>query len=376
MAEPLLVSPVESDGDLRRFVRLPYRLYRGDPLWVPQLLSQETRQFRPADNPAFETCRARLFLASRGGTTVGRIAAIVSDGFMERWGRTCGRFGWFECGEDPEAASALLRAAEEWARGEGMTEMSGPLGFSDNDPTGLLVEGYGELPTIAGSYNPPRYCGYVESAGYSKEVDYVEYLITVPAEMPERIMRVADLTRRRTGIRVFTEKSRSVLARRWGHSLFDVLNESYRDLYGTSLLSRRQIDYYIDTYLGHVDPGFIILAADGDRLVGFIIAMPNLSRAFQKARGRLLPLGFLHILRAMRRSRVLDFYLAGILPEYRNRGVDVLMSVEMGRNAIRRGMTHAESNHELEDNTLIQSMWKLYDRRLHRRARVYNRKLV
>lgn len=375
MAHETTIEPVLSSRDISKFVRLPFDLYRGDPLWIPQLISHEKAQFDPGRNPAYETARAQLFRAVRDGRTVGRVAAIVSDAYVGKWNRKCGRFGWFECEKDPATARLLLSAAEEWVASQGMTEISGPLGFTDNDPTGVLVEGFEELPTIAGSYNPPWYGEFIESLGYAKEVDYVEYRITVPRELPERMLKLAEQISRRTGIRVFSEKSRKDLARRWGRQIFEVLNLSYADLYGTTLLSDAQIDFYIESYLGQVDPSFIKLAVDGDRLVGFIIAMPNLSHAFQKARGRLLPFGFVHILRALKKSDVLDFYLAGILPEYRNKGIDAMLTMDMGRTALARGMRFAESNHELEDNTLIQSMWKLYERRLHRRSRVFTRKL-
>lgn len=375
MTHTTSIIPVRTARELSAFVELPSSLYRDDPLWIPQLLSHEKAQFDPARNPAYESAEAQLFIAVRDGRTVGRIAAIISQAYIARWGRKCGRFGWFECENDFSTAGALVGAAEEWVAARGMTGISGPLGFTDNDPTGILVEGFGELPTIAGSYNPPWYAEFIERLGYSKEVDYVEYRITIPSELPERMLRLAAQIEARSGIRVFNEKTRRTLARRWGRQIFDVLNLSYSELYGTTLLTTRQIDFYISSYLGQVDPAFIKLAADGDRLVGFIIAMPNLSRAFQKAHGRLFPLGFIHMLRAMKKSDVLDFYLAGILPEYRNRGVDAMLTMAMGRTALARGMKFAESNHELESNTLIQSMWKLYERRLHRRSRVYTKTL-
>ncbi len=375
MSGALRIAPVTTRRDLARFIDVPYRLYRHDPWWIPPLRLDEWRQFDPTRNPAYEHTEARFFLAWRGTRVVGRVAALVSRKYLERWKRPCGRFGWFECEHDPEAASALLQAAEAWVAGRGMEEISGPLGFTDLDPTGFLVEGFDELPTIAGSYNPPYYNDFVLSQGYAKEVDYVEYRITVPPQLPEKVTKLAEAIAARSGVRVITEKNRKVLAARWGDEVFRVLNAAYADLYGTTELTPRQIEFYVKGYLGHVDPDFIKLAVHNDQLVGFVIAMPNLSRAFQKARGRLLPFGFLHILWAMKTSKVLDFYLAGVLPEYRNRGVDLLMAYEMGKTAIARGMTHAESNREMEENTRIQAQWKLYERRLHRRSRVYTKRL-
>ncbi|MCK4504397.1 MAG: hypothetical protein KAW14_02170 [Candidatus Aegiribacteria sp.] len=369
---PVEIKPAISKKDLNAFVMLPYSLYKEDPLWIPQLIMHEKAQFNSEKNPAFRYCDVRYFLALRDGVPVGRTVAIVNRRYVEKLNRHCGRFGWFECEDNRETANALLDEAEKWLFEQGMNEISGPMGFTDNDMTGFLVEGFEELPPIAGSYNPPWYNDFIESRGYTKEVDYVEYRITVPESMPEKVERIANLIRKRSKVRVFNAKSKKELSRKWGHQLFDVLNEAFADLYGTTLFDEKEIEYYIKSYLGQVDPEFIKLAADGDRLVGFIIAMPNLSRSFQKAKGRLFPFGFIHILKEMKNSKVLDFYLAGVRPEFQGKGIDVLMSHEMGISALARGMKYAESNHELEDNLKIQAQWKFYDKRLHRRARVYN----
>ncbi|MBN1434697.1 hypothetical protein JW921_08055 [Candidatus Fermentibacterales bacterium] len=378
MGTQVRIEPVDLvRKGIRRFVMVPFRLYRGDPNWIPPLISHEIAQFMPEKNPSFDDCRARLFLAFRDGEerACGRIAAIVSDAYIERWKKRCGRFGWFESVEDPGVARALFRSAEAWLLEQGMEEASGPLGFCDNDPTGFLVEGFDQLPTIAGSYNPPYYNDFAIEAGYVKELDYVEYRITVPQSIPERIARLADEVSKRRNIRVFTARSRKELKRDWGKKAFDLLNKAYVSLYGTTPLSDRQIAFYIDNYLGNVDPEFIKLATCEDRLVGLVIAMPNLSRAFQKAGGRLFPLGFVHLLRGLKTSRVLDFYLAGVLPGYQNRGVDLLLGLEMAKSCLDRGFRYAESNREMEENRLIQAQWKAYDRKLHKRTRVYNRKL-
>lgn len=372
----LTLKPVLSRKDLKTFVKLPFQIYRNNSKWVPELISQEMIQFNSEKNPVFEKCRAKFFVVWRNSKPAGRIAAIVSESYIERWNRKCGRFGWFESENDPEVASMLFKAAENWLVEQGMEEISGPLGFTDNDQTGFLVEGFDELPSLAGSYNHPYYNDFITSSGYKKEVDYVEYRITVPEKIPDRVVRLADLVKKRSSVRILENVSRKNLAKKWGKEVFNVINESYSELYGTTPLTEKQIQFYIDSYLGHVDPDFIKLAVDKDQLVGFVIAMPNLSSAFQKANGRLFPFGFFHILRQMKTSRVLDFYLAGILSEYQNTGVDLLLMYEMGKTALSRGMLFAESNREMEENKKIQAMWKFYDKRLHRRTRVYNKKLV
>ena len=372
---PAVIKPVRTKSELNHFIKLPFSLYRGDPLWIPPLISQEKSQFDPKINPAFSYCDTAFFLAWREGKPVGRIAAIVNERYIKKLETKCGRFGWFDCENNSDTANALFSVAEEWLIEKGMTNISGPMGFTDNDMTGFLIEGFDELPTIAGSYNPPWYNDIITARGYEKEVDYVEYKITVPDAFPEKVERLTALIKKRSKVRVFNEKSTRALSRKWGYQIFDVLNEAFEQLYGTTLLDENEIEYYIKTYLGQVDPEFIKLAADGDKLVGFIIAMPNLSKAFQKAKGRLFPFGFIHILREMKKSRTLDFYLAGIHPDYQGKGVDALMSYEMGISAFRRKMEYAESNHELEDNKKIQAMWKFYEKRLHRRIRVYQRNL-
>lgn len=364
------VTEVKPGRGMDGFISVPFRIYGTGSRWVPQLVSQEKVFFNPLKNPSFENCETRFFVANRNGVPCGRIAGVISREYNAKNDSATGRFGWFEA-DAPDAAALLFDAAEGWLASRGMNRIVGPMGFSDNDATGFLVEGHDEEPTIVGSWSPPWYGSFVEERGYVKDVDYLEYRITVPDEIPEKVRRMAELIQRRTNVRVFSEKSRRLLAEKWAPQVFQVLNESYKDLYGTTLLSQAEIDFYIRSYLGHVDPEFVKIAVDGQRVVGFIIAMPSLTAAFRKARGRLLPFGFIHILRAMKNSRILDFFLAGILPEYQGKGIDLLMSYEMGKSALARGMTHAESNRELETNTRIQAQWKFYEKRLHRRSRVY-----
>lgn len=366
----LRIRQLHPEKGMKPFITVPFRLYRKGSRHVPQLISQEKVFFDPARNPSFRNCETRFLLAERDGVPCGRVAGVISHEYNRKNQTLTGRFGWFEA-DAPDTAQLLFRAVEDWLGSRGMNRIAGPMGFSDNDSTGFLIQGHDEEPTIAGSYTPAWYAELAEELGYSKDVDYVEYRITVPSQIPERVRRMAELIRGRTSVRIVTEASRRRLAKKWAHQVFEVLNTSYAGLYGTTLLTPEEIAFYIETYLGHVDPEFVKIAVDGSRVVGFIIAMPSLTDAFRKARGRLFPLGFLHILRGMRKSRVLDFYLAAVHPDYQGKGIDLLMSYEMAGSALARGMTHAESNRELETNTRIQAQWKFYDKRLHRRSRVY-----
>jgi len=369
------IEEIRPERGMNGFISVPFRIYGRDSRWVPQLVAAEKVFFNPGKNPAFDHCESRFFVARRNGVPCGRVAGVISREYNMKNNTSTGRFGWFEA-DAPDAAEALLDRVERWLSEQGMTRVVGPMGFSDNDATGFLIEGHDEEPTIVGSWSPPWYADFIESRGYVKDVDYLEYRITVPDRIPEKVQRMAELVQRRTSVRVFSESNRKRLAKKWAPQVFGVLNESYKNLYGTTLLSQDEINFYIESYLGHVEPEFVKIAVDGEKVVGFIIAMPGLTEAFRKARGKLFPFGFIHILRAMKKSRVLDFYLAGVLPEYQGKGIDLLMSFEMGKSALARGMTHAESNRELETNTLIQAQWKFYDKRMHRRSRVYWKSLL
>ena len=277
---------------MRAFVKLPYELYRNDPLWIPQLLMQEKAQFDRRKNPAFGYCEAEYFLATRDGKTVGRTAAIINNRYLEKLDRKCGRFGWFECENNPETADALLLAAENWLLERGMEEISGPMGFTDNDMIGFLVEGFNELPTIAGSYNPPCYNDFVTRRGYEKEVDYVEFRLTAPeAVAREGHEAGGDSEEANFDQGVSTRLQEGSSPENGGTRFFDVLNAAYAELRGTTLLDEKEIEYYIDTYLGHVDPEI-----QSNWLQMAIVSLDSSSpcrtfpKAFQKARGHLFSL--------------------------------------------------------------------------------------
>jgi hypothetical protein len=371
----LEISEVRGRRDLRRFVAFPMSLYRGNACFVPQLLRDEIEILSPDRNPAFEKAEARLFLAIRDGRIVGRIAGILSHAANEKWHTRNIRFGWFDTIDDLEVARGLLQAVEAWGRERGMETITGPQGFTDFDPEGMLVEGFDEVGTIATLYNHPYYPRLVEALGFTKDVDYIEFEARAPAGgIPERMARLADWSMKRNGVHLARYPSLRAARRERQQELFDLLDEAYAELYGTAPLTDRQKAYYANKYLPFVNLELLPMAVnDEGKLVGVIVAMPSLTRAFQKARGRLLPFGFLHILLALRRFKRLDFYLAGIKQEYRGRGVDLVMVLSVFRNALRHGAAVAESNPELETNRKIQAEWKFVDTRQHKRRRIYRR---
>jgi len=374
----IVVKEVLNKGDLKTFVKLPFAMYKNDPMWVPQMIRDDMEVFNRAKNPAFDNADARQFLAYKDGKAVGRIAAILSRVANQKYNTRNLRFGWFDAPNDPEVAAALFKTVEAWAKELGMETLTGPHGFCDLDPQGMLVEGFDRLPTIAGYYNFPYYQKLVEDLGFQKEVDYVEFRTHVPemSAFPEKLLRLAERIKERGGLRVLKFAAKKELLGR-AEELFHLLDETFEEIYGAVPLTERQIHYFIKKYFSFVDKDLIqAVVNEKDEMVGFMIAMPNFSRAFQKARGRLLPLGWWHLLRAIKKNDVLDFYLAGIKKNYRGQGVDLLMVVEMAHKAIAKGFRFTESNQELETNTKIQAQWKYFNPVQHKRKRIFKKKLV
>lgn len=275
--------------------------------------------------------------------------------------------------DDMEVSHALFDAAEDWGRRKGMNKMVGPLGFTDMDREGLLVEGFEELSTMATNYNYPYYAGHVEAAGYAKESDWVEFLLQVPDKVPERYDRIATLVKEKLNLRIQKYTSRKKAKAEIGHKLFRLINEAYKDLYQYSQLTDRQIDYYVDYYLGLVNLDLLTFVMDkDDNLVGLGIALPSLSRGLQKAQGRLLPFGWYHLLKALKgKNDRVDLLLVAVHPDYQNRGVNALMFQDLLPHFIRLGFKYAETNPEMETNAKVQSQWEVFNPRQHRRRRSY-----
>jgi GNAT superfamily N-acetyltransferase len=368
------VVPAESRAQLRRFIRFPFDLYRHDRCWVPPFVSQEWRTFDRARNPAYAFCRARLFLAVRDGRVVGRVAAIINERYVEKWQKRNCRFGWLDFVEDPEVSAALLAAVEGWAREQGMSAVHGPLGFTNFDKAGMLVEGFQELGTMETYYNHPYYPAHLEALGYRKEVDWIEFLVQVPAEIPEKVLRLQEIVLKRNHLRLVESRRRKLLERRDG--IFHLLNLSYSRLFAVVEMDQRQIREYGEEYLKLIDPDFAkVIVNEQDEVVGFGLAVPSLAVALQRARGRLLPFGFLHVLHAQRSPRRLELLLVAVRPDYQGRGVPAILMSEITRCAILRRVIDAETNPELEENVLVQSIWKDYDKRQHKRRRCYIKSL-
>jgi GNAT superfamily N-acetyltransferase len=335
----------------------------------------DVNTLRPDKNPAFDFCRAQSFMAYRDGKPVGRITAIINDIVNEKTGEKNLRFGFVEFIDDNEVVDALFDAAINWGRQQGMTSISGPMGFSDMDHEGMLIEGFDRLGTMATIYNYDYYPRHMERLGMTKDADWVEYLIKIPDAIPEKHQRIADIVQRKFGLKVIHFKSRKKIKDDYGHALFDLINEAYDGLYGYSPLTPRQIDHYIDLYLGilRLDNISVIVDAN-DKLVAAGITMPSFSVALQKSKGKIFPFGWWHLLKPLRaKTDTVDLLLIAVKPEYQSKGVNALLFADLIPRYIKNGYVQAESNVELEGNANVQKQWEYFERTQHKRRRCYKK---
>lgn len=373
------VVKVETDSQLKKFVTFPIDVvYKENPYYVPSLVMDEMATLDRVKNPAFEFCERELFLAYRGGQVVGRIAAILNHRSNEVWHQKYARFGFVDFIDDDDVVDALFDAAEQWARTKGMEYVVGPMGFTDLDHEGLLVDGYDQIATMATTYSHPYYKKQIERRGYQKEIDWVEFRIPVPQSVPERHQRIARIVADKYGLKLLKfENLRQITP--YIDKLFHQLNVAYAPLFGFTPLTKKQIDYYVKQYVPLLrwDLVSIIIKVDTDEVVGFGIGMPSLSHALQKAKGRLFPFGWLHLLRGLkgRSNKVVDLLLMGVAPEYQGKGVNALIFADFIPSAYKAGFRFAESNPELEVNNKIQAQWDGFDAVNHKRRRAYKIKL-
>lgn len=370
----ITVKKVTTKKELKDFIRFNYELYKDNRYSVPDLYDDMLNTFSKKKNAAFEFCEADYFLAYKDGKLVGRIAGIINKRANETWGKKDVRFGWIDFIDDIEVSKILLETVEKWGRERGMTHIQGPLGFTDFDAEGMLVEGYDQLSTMATIYNYPYYPEHMEKLGYEKDADWVEYKIYIPDAIPEKHQRISDLIQRKYNLKIKKYTSSKAIAKEYGQAIFELMNEAYSPLYGFSPLSQGQIKQYIKMYLPIVDLRMLTLITDvNDALVGVGISMPSLSVALQKAKGRILPFGWYHLLKALfvKRAKVLDLLLVAIKPEYQNKGVNALLFSDLIPVYQKLGFKYAESNPELEMNGKVQAQWEYFDTELHKRRRAF-----
>ena len=373
------IKRVTNRKELEQFIQFYYDLYRGNDCAVPFLYSDEMDTLRKDKNPSFECCDAEYFMAFKDGKMVGRVAAIINRRANERWDRKQVRFGWFDFIDDKEVSEALLKAVEDWGRGQGMTEIAGPLGFIDTDREGMLVEGFDKLSTMYVNYNNPYYPQHMERMGGSeKDNDYVEMKVKVPEVVPDKFEKITEMVRKRYGLRVHKFTRRELVDEGYGRKVFDLLNATYKDLYGFSQLSDRQIDKLVNSYIKIADLNLVTAIFDGDNMVGFGITFPSFSRAMQKTRdGRFLPFGWWHMLKILKwhRTNIVDLLLIGVLPEYRGKGANALIFDDLIRWFQRYNFEWAVTGPQMETNEGVLSQWQYLESTIVRRHRCYRKTL-
>ncbi len=365
------IITIKNNRDLRKFVKFVNDLYRGDKYFVPDLVYDEVNTLRADKNPAFEFSDAVFFLAYRGREIVGRIGVMVNHKSNEKWDQEHARFTHFDFIDDFEVSSKLMETATSWAKERGYTKIHGPLGLTDLDHQGMLIEGYDELDMFITIYNHPYYMDHMIKMGFEKDVDWVEYQIEVPEKPIEKYGRIAEIVKKKYGYQLIEFKNKKDILP-WAPKVFDLYNTAFAPLFGTTVLSDKQVKMYVDNFFGFVNPDFIKIILNKEGLIiGFAITIPSLSHAMQKAGGKLFPFGFIHILRALKKSDILDLYIIGIHPDYQGTGANALLINSIMLSAIKYKMKFGETGPELEDNHLVQTMWKYLNTRQHRRRRIF-----
>ncbi|MBQ7941244.1 MAG: N-acetyltransferase [Muribaculaceae bacterium] len=364
---------------LEKFVDFGINLYKGNEYYVPSLVLDELNTLVPSGNPAFEFCESKYFMAydDVSGKPVGRIAGIINKVTNEKYNERHVRFGFVDFIDDKEVSRALIEAVEQWGREKGMDTIVGPLGFTDMDPEGMLIEGYDQLSTMATIYNYPYYPEHLEALGFEKEIDWIEFKMRVPEAVPEKMARIADIIRRKYNLSTPKYTSSKKLVKDYGEAIFKLINEAYDPLYGYSPLTNKQIKHYINMYLPILRlENVCLIAEESGELIGVGITLPSMSKALQKSRGRLFPFGWWHLLKALRgKNDIVDLMLVAIKPEYQSKGVNALLFADLIPEYIKNGYRFAESNPELEINQKVQSQWQYFDTEQHKRRRAYKKSL-
>ena len=373
------IKEVTTKADLGLFVQFYYDLYRGNDCAVPFLYSEEIATLRSDKNPSFECCESKYFLAYKDGKIAGRVAAIINRRANERWNCHQVRFGWFDFIDDIDVSTALLKAVEDWGIEKGMNEIAGPLGFIDTDREGMLVEGFDQLSTMYINYNYPYYPQHMERMeGFQKDNDYLEMKVKVPEVVPEKFAKLTEMVKKRYGLRVHKFTRRELIEQNYGRRVFQLLNATYKDLYGFSQLSETQVDKLVNDYIKIADLNLVTAIMDGDKMVGFGITFPSFSRALQKTRdGRFLPFGWWHLLKILKwhKTPIVDLLLIGVLPEYRSKGANALIFDDLIRQFQAYGFEWAETGPQMETNEGVLSHWQYLESINHRRHRCYRKKL-
>lgn len=371
----IVIKEANDKSTLKDFVNLPYRLYKGNDYWVPPMKGEEMDSLLPEKNPAMEFCDTKFWVAYRDGKCVGRIGGIINKLWIEKKGEKIGRFTRPEFVDDQEVADALFKTVKEWFTDQGMEEMQGPLGFSNLDHQGCLIEGHEWLPSVASDYHMPYYGAHYDRMGFEKEIDWLEFRINMGDSIPAKSEKVANMLISRYGFRPVSFNTSKELEP-YKEKVFDLFNDAFAELFGTYVLPPKMVKFYIEKFFPILNPKFVkIILGKDDELIAFLIALPSLSKAMQKAGGKLFPFGWYHIMQALKHPTEMDLMLTGVHPKYQKMGPAAILLNEIWKTGTAHGVTHVETTGMLENNHVAIQMWKSFDHIQHKRKRCYKMKL-
>ena len=372
----VIIKPVTTRKELKQFVRFANKLYKGNKYYVPSMPLDDLNTLDKTKNGAFDFCESEYYLAYKNGNLVGRVAAIINHKANESWKVDQVRFGWFDFIDDIEVSTALLDAVIAFGKARGKTQIVGPLGFTDFDPEGMLVEGFDRVGTMALIYNHPYYPEHMKKLGYYKETGWVEYRLILPDSVPERHQQLSDIVVKRYNLRLRKLTRKQIREENYGRKLFKLINETYCVLYGYSLLSEKQIDQYVDQYLAIIDARMLAFIEDehGD-LIAAGITIPSLAKALQKCNGEMFPFGWWHLLKAMfwKKPDTLDLLLIGVRADYQNKGVPTVLFNDLIQTLLKLGFKYAETNANLETNHSVQALWDPFEKEQHKKRWVFGK---
>ena len=372
----IVIKEVLTKRDLKKFVSFPNQLYKDNKYYVPFLFNDEIDTFTKEKNPAYDFCETKLFLAYKDKTIVGRIAGLINHAYNQKWNKNAIRFTRFDFIDDYEVSSALFKEVVKWGEEQNYDEIMGPIGFTDMDHEGMLVEGFEEFNMSITFYNYPYYLKHMEKLGLVKDIDWVEYQIKVPTELDARLEKISNRVMERSGFKLVSYTDRKVLYNE-AFEAFSIIDIAFSKLYGTVPLTARVIKKAIDDYIPLVNLNYICsIKNKDDKIIGFGVLVPSIAKALKKSNGKLLPFGLFRLLKALKgKNDVLEMFFVAVAPEYQSTGIPAIMMNELLKTCIKNNIKYCETGPELETNNDVQGMWKGFEKRQHKRRRCFIKKI-
>ncbi|NAW51145.1 GTP cyclohydrolase [Elizabethkingia argentiflava] len=371
----ITLKKVTNNKMLIDFINFPMSLYKDNPYYVPSFIQDEKQIWNPKENPALEYSEAELYMAYQNNRIVGRIALMINHKEAQELNIHKVRFGWLDFINDIRVSQALINKAIEYAQLKGIHKIEGPMGLTNLDKAGMLTMGFDKLATMIGIYNFEYYPQHLEQLGLIKEKEWIEFEITFPDTLSDKVLKFNDLIKQKYKLKVVDFKNKKDILP-LVEPMFKLLDETYKNLSTYTPITNQQIQMYKKKYFGLINKDFIICITDSQqKLIAFAITMPSYSEALQKSKGKLFPFGWWHLLQAGKKTDRANFYLIGIHPDYQRRGVTAIIFKEIYNTFKKRGIKFLETNPELEENTQIQLLWQDYNPVNHKRRRTYSKEL-